>query len=321
MLTWACLAGYRGLGDALKTPLIIEVKGNSLDDGPGIRSVVFFKGCPLSCVWCHNPEAKQTAMEIGFEAQECVACDTCLDTCPRDALSRDLPLFIDRGRCDLCLACIEKCPSGALSQVGRYMTVEEISATVLRDKVFFDNSGGGVTLSGGEPTLFMDFASALLHTLKASQVHTLLETCGLFDLAEFESKLLKVIDVIYFDLKIIAQEAHRKYCGTSNTVILENFCHLYARSRDAEIEVLPRIPLIPGITDTTVNLNAIAEFLSANQVTTTAVMPYHPLWREKEFKLGHQSADAEREEMRSFLARDHIENCKNLLRKEGLRVE
>ena len=142
-------------------PLILDIKGNSLDDGPGIRSVIFFKGCPLACTWCHNPESKRFEAEISFDAKACIGCDACLSACPQDALSRDNPFFIDRRRCDLCFRCIDACHSGALSRVGQEMGIAEIVARVLDYKPFYDTSGGGVTLSGGEPTVYMDFASPI----------------------------------------------------------------------------------------------------------------------------------------------------------------
>ena len=153
-------------------PLILEISGNALDDGPGIRSVIFFKGCPLSCVWCHNPEGKRAVREIAFDAKACVGCDTCMKLCPEKALSRGNRHFIDRTRCSLCFLCADACPSEALSRVGLEMEVGEIVYTVMKDKPFYDVSGGGVTLSGGEPALFMDFTAALLSRLKAQGGYT-----------------------------------------------------------------------------------------------------------------------------------------------------
>ena len=141
--------------DEIKTPLIMEIKGNSLDDGPGIRSVVFYKGCPLSCVWCHNPESKKASMEISFDANICIDCGSCRDVCPQKALARQNRFYIDRSKCTLCFLCVDACPSGALDKVGKTMYVDEIIKKILPDKPFFDTSGGGVTLSGGEPTLYM----------------------------------------------------------------------------------------------------------------------------------------------------------------------
>ncbi|MFW6113673.1 MAG: glycyl-radical enzyme activating protein, partial [Actinomycetota bacterium] len=206
-----------------KDPLILDIKGNSLDDGPGIRTVIFFKGCPLSCVWCHNPESKRTGPEISFDAGECIGCDSCIGVCERGALSRSNPVFIDRDKCDLCMRCVDECPAQALSSVGRSMMVEGIVEEVEKDLPFFKTSGGGVTLSGGEPTLFMDFASRLLRLLKSLSVHTLVETCGYFDYLDFKTSLYPYLDLIYYDLKLYDPEEHRKYCGVPNKKILENF--------------------------------------------------------------------------------------------------
>ena len=178
----------------MKAPLILEIKGNSLDDGPCIRSVVFFKGCPLSCLWCHNPESKRPGVEIAFDPAECVNCGTCRETCPEDALSAENPFYIDRDTCSLCFECVANCPSKALSRVGEPMAVAEIMSTVLRDRLFFKNSGGGVTLSGGEPTLDVDFCGNLLRHLRREGIHTLVETCGFFDLAAFDQMVYLCLD-------------------------------------------------------------------------------------------------------------------------------
>lgn len=269
-----------------KYPLILDIKGNSLDDGPGIRSVVFFKGCPLSCVWCHNPESKKAGPEIAFDPAECVGCDTCLTVCPEKALSRKNPFFIDRDRCTLCFACTEECPSGALSRVGREMTVDEIVAAVARDKPFFDTSGGGVTLSGGEPTLFPDFLARLLAALKAEGIQTLLETCGQFDGTAFINNILPLIDIIYYDIKLMDPQAHKTSCGVGNQRILENFIRLNERAGSGKFILLPRTPLIPEITATTENLTAIAEFLAGNKIKKAQLLPYNPLWTAKSHKIG-----------------------------------
>jgi pyruvate formate lyase activating enzyme len=268
------------------SPLILDIKGNSLDDGPGIRSVIFFKGCPLSCAWCHNPESKKTGPEISFDANECVACDTCINLCPKQALSREHPVFIDRSRCDLCYLCVDNCPSGALGSVGKKMTVDEIISKVKNDKPFFNTSGGGVTLSGGEPTLFMDFLSTLARSIKAEGLHILLETCGFFNLDDFCGKILPYTDIIYYDIKLMDPDQHKRYCGVSNGIILENFRQLNKMSAQGGFDILPRTPLIPDITATKENLTGIAEFLQKQGVSKTRLMAYNPLWLEKNDKIG-----------------------------------
>ncbi len=298
--------------------LILEIKGNSLDDGPGIRSVVFFKGCPLSCLWCHNPESKRVGVEISFQGDECVACDTCLETCPLDALSRDHTFFIDRERCNLCFDCVEGCPSGALTRVGTEMSVDEVVEKVMKDKPFYDTSGGGVTFSGGEPVLHLDFLSKVLSKLKNEKVHTLIETCGHFNLEKFREKIYANVNTIFYDIKIIDQENHKRYCGRGNTLILKNFAELYQQSRNGGVEILPRIPLIPGMTDTPANLDAIIRLFKELGVTKTHLMPYHPLWQEKNRQIGIDENGADNMEMDRWLARDQVEQCTKRFHAAGI---
>ncbi len=295
-----------------KTPLILDLKGNSLDDGPGIRTVVFFKGCPLSCVWCHNPESKKSGAEISFDKNECVGCNTCIETCPENALNRKNPFFIDRNRCTLCGACAEACPSGALSMVGRIMTVEDIVAIAAKDKPFFKNSGGGVTLSGGEPTLHMDFLSELLRNLKKEGIHTLLETCGLFEFKSFEKKVLPHIDTIYYDIKILDPEAHQQFCGVKNDRILENFKNLNVLSAKNDFELLARTPLIPNITATEKNLTRIVDFLNTQGVNQARLLAYNPLWHEKNEKIGTRNSFENDKEMTTWLPKEKHESFRTL---------
>tara|TARA_R110001592_G_scaffold52511_10_gene160717 strand:+ start:1389 stop:2120 length:732 start_codon:yes stop_codon:yes gene_type:complete len=242
----------------IKQPLTLEIKGNSLDDGPGIRSVVFFKGCPLSCSWCHNPESKKLEAEISFDPEACVGSHTCFDVCPENALSLDNPLFIDRDACNLCFECVDQCPSGALERVGHEMDVAEIVQKALKDKPFFDSSGGGVTFSGGEPTLNMAFLSKAAQALKEKGVHVLIETSGQFNFDKFNTLVYPYVDLIYFDIKLMDKALHKKYCGPSNTTILKNFKKLQQLYLTGGVKILPRTPLIPNITDTPENLLAIA---------------------------------------------------------------
>ena len=313
----------------MKHPLVLEIKGNALDDGPGIRSVVFFKGCPLSCTWCHNPESKRTGVEIGFHAKTCVGCDTCTGVCPENALSRNNPFFIDRSACTLCFQCADTCPSGALSRIGTAMTIDEIVAKVIRDKPFYDTSGGGVTFSGGEPTLFMAFTGALAKTLKAGGIHTLLETCGFFDTGRFFDCAYPWLDMIYYDIKLIDPAAHARYCGLSNERILRNFKALHQRAQAGGVPVLPRIPLIPGITDADDNIKGIAGFLASLGVTQAGLLPYHPLWREKNHKIGiapglpnpgSPNNEAAAQTMAQWMNKQAIEKCRAVFEASGIRI-
>lgn len=301
-------------------PLILDIKGNSLDDGPGIRTVVFFKGCPLSCVWCHNPESKTPAVEISFDPTECVGCDTCLKTCSEDALSRDSSSFIDRGRCSLCFECVDACPSGALDRVGRSMTMDAILTEIIKDKPFFDTSGGGATLSGGEPTLFMGYLSELLQRLRAEGIHTLIETCGYFDFHRFEDLVFPYADTVYYDIKLIDESEHKRWCGIGNRTILKNFALLVSSARASGKEVLPRTPLVPGITDTEPNLQAIADFLHRHGVEQANLQSYNPLWPEKTRKIGISNEFGSTDAAAEWMPREHVSRCRDIFVRAGIEV-
>ncbi|MGC9324947.1 MAG: glycyl-radical enzyme activating protein [Desulfomonilia bacterium] len=297
---------------AEKDALIFEIKGNSLDDGPGIRTVVFFKGCPLHCVWCHNPESFSTRIELSYDRRECIGCDSCVDVCPHNALDRDSPFFIDKRACTLCMKCVEVCPSGALSQVGRYISVEDVIKKISLDIPFFRTSGGGVTLSGGEPTLYMPYISHLLKELKKMGISTLIETCGLFVLERFMDLCYPWLDTIFYDIKLFDAEEHRTFCGVPNDVILENFKGLSTMSHGTGTVLLPRIPLVPGITATRENLEAIASFLRDTGHRRVELLPYNPLWRDKLEKIGEKSLYAEQSSMKTWMDRESLGSCQEI---------
>ena len=258
-------------------PLLFGTKFNCLDDGPGIRTVVFFKGCPLRCTWCHNPEGISPKAELAFEPTECDGSQACLRACPNTARLTEAP-FVDRDLCGTCFRCAEACPTGALSQVGTPLDLDTLLSDVLRHKPFYDNSGGGVTLSGGEPTWHIDALSSVVVALKDRGVHTLLQTCGAFSLPQLDAKVYPWLDLIYYDLKLHNNDAHREHCGVSNRGILENFAALQART---QVPILPRIPLVPGVTATAENLGALAGFLAGLGVPEVVLLDYNPLWPDK----------------------------------------
>lgn len=303
-----------------ETPLLLEIKGNALDDGPGIRSVVFFKGCLLSCAWCHNPESISREAEISFDRSLCVGALECIRVCPEEALSRDDPRFIDRDKCTLCFECVDACPSTALTRVGEPASVDAVFAKLMKHKPFYVNSGGGVTLSGGEPTLHMEFASALLEKLKAEGIHTLLQTCGLFPFDRFEELLYQHLDLIYFDLKISDRERHREHCGVANDVILENFTRLQQKFQEGGVEVLPRTPLVPGMTNDPHNLEAIAGFLKDRAVRRVQLMEYNPIWHDKCEHLGTSTSAGADHPLRQWMPRTEVEHCKAIFAAQGLEV-
>lgn len=286
---------------------VADVKRNALDDGPGIRTVIFFKGCPLACVWCQNPEMKSPDMEIAFQTETCGQCGACVEICGPGAVDLADPLRIDRARCDLCGACIEACPNHALKLVGTEYAIEGLVELVLRDRTFFRNSGGGVTFSGGEPTRQMDALAALLEAFLREGIHTCLETCGHFDMGLFRERVWPRLDLIYYDLKILDPGEHKRWCSVGNDKILANFEALVDAGTP---EVLPRIPLVPGVTDRDENLGALAGYLRSLGVRSVALLPYNPLWPAKARAVGVESAydctswlsDEERERILAIFA-------------------
>jgi len=301
-----------------KQALITNIEGNSQADGPGIRSVVFFKGCPLNCFWCHNPESKKIEPELWWDREKCIGCGECIKVCPERAISQDNPFFINRNICKLCFKCAEICPFIALRRVGKKMSIDEIVQQVIRYKPFFDTSGGGVTLSGGEPTLFMEFTSALLKRFKEEKIHTLLETAGLFDLKQFKLLILPYVDMMFFDIKLFDASLHEHYCGVENNRILHNFILLKKEALSGNFDLLPRTPLIPGITDTKKNIQAIANFYNKHRVKKITLLPNNPVWINKLEKLGQKEKFDNNDRIRKFYDKEKEKKIKDLFYEKGI---
>jgi pyruvate formate lyase activating enzyme len=296
------LAGTSLPAPERRRPLLVDVRTNSLDDGPGIRTTVFFKGCPLACVWCHNPEAIDPHPEIAFLERDCIACGECMPACEPRALGAGPAVSFDRSRCNRCGACADACPTDALKRVGRYWDLDDLLPLLLRDQPFYANSGGGVTLSGGEATMFPGYVKDLLRRLRTAGIHTLLETCGLFRLETFREQILPYLDQVYYDVKFIDEDLHRRYTGRPNRVILDN---LEALATLAPGRVLPRVPLIPGLTADLENLRAIGSFLRRLGFSEARLLPYNPLWAEKAASVGRASGYRHD----GWLARDEQAAC------------
>lgn len=303
-----------------KADLIFDIKRNSLDDGPGIRSVVFFKGCPLSCDWCQNPESIDTGFELLFDAEKCIDCDDCVRICPANAIDKNRTDPIVREACTQCFDCVQACPSGALEVVGRDLAVDELTREVLADQPFFEASGGGVTVSGGEPLMQMDRVAELFKRLSQQNIHTLIETSGFFNFRAFEKKVLPYTNTVYMDIKLMQSAAHKRYCGVPNEVILSNFTSLQALAAAGTLDVLPRVPLIPGVTATAENLTAIADFVVTQGAKRIQLLPYNPLFLDKLPKIGGTSKLDLGPRSRKFIAEADIESMTKIFTDRGLEV-
>jgi pyruvate formate lyase activating enzyme len=294
-------------------PLIVDVKRDSSEDGPGIRSVVFFKGCPLRCLFCHNPETQSPRQEIAFSSLACIDCRECEKVCPAAAIDPELPGRIVREKCDRCGICADRCPASALRRIGLFYPVQELTELLLRDEPFYRHSGGGVTLSGGECTMFPAYARRLLERLKDHGIHIVLQTCGYFNYRTFRRMILPYVDMIYFDLKLIDDEAHRRYTGRPNRIILRNLRDLI---RDESVPITPRIPLVPGITVAPENLSSIADFLRECGAQRVSLLPYNPLGLAKYEHIGRTAPSLPETFMREEDIKDAFEALGQLTKRE-----
>ncbi|MFN8091096.1 MAG: glycyl-radical enzyme activating protein [Vicinamibacteria bacterium] len=283
---------------------VFDVQRYSLHDGPGIRTTVFLKGCPLACLWCHNPESQSVAPEVLVTAERCLSCGSCVTACEHGA-----PLPGD-ARCTACGACAEACPAGARRLAGRETTVGEVMREVLRDRVFYDDSGGGVTFSGGEPLAQPAFLAALLDACRAAGIHTAVDTCG-FAPRDRLMDLAPRVDLFLFDVKLVADARHRALTGVPSAPILANLRALAA----AGAAVWVRVPVVPGLTDAEADLAATADLVAAlPRAPRVSLLPYHRTGVAKARRLGRALPELDVEPP----PRARLEELAALFRERGL---
>ncbi len=262
--------------------IVFNIQRYSLHDGPGIRTTVFLKGCPLNCWWCHNPEGQKNSSEIIFYEDRCKACGLCILHCPNNAIQMINGKPITQPEeCRQCGECAKFCPTQARELIGKKMTVQEVVQEIEKDIIFFEESGGGVTISGGEPLQQLDFLLELLEDCHRKGISTAVDTCGYITWNRLE-KIIEQTDLFLFDLKLMDNKKHKKFTGVSNQNILENLKKLSSIHQNIYI----RFPIIPGVNDDIKNVREMGEFLSTLRITQINLLPYHNLGLEKYKKLG-----------------------------------
>lgn len=287
--------------------IIFDVQRFSLHDGPGIRTTVFFKGCPLRCLWCHNPEAISPEIELAFYSNKCINCNSCIPVCPSGALQNDnlKGKRYNREICQSCWRCVDACPGGALTLQGKIFQLEEILSQIVKDIPFYNRSGGGVTLSGGEPTFQFDFCLALLKACKEEGINTALDTSGFVPWKRLE-ELLPFVDTFLYDIKHMNSDEHKRLTGVPNETILENLVRLDRLGKSIEI----RVPIIPGYNDSDENIRALSYFLGRlNSVKRVKLLPYHKLGLSKPWMFNNRRGIPDLEPPK----RDEIERIKGIL--------
>ena len=270
---------------------IFNIQGYCIHDGPGIRTSVFLKGCPLRCLWCQNPESHSFYPELLFAEEKCTGCGKCVPICPENAIRvNGKKSRTDRQLCKSSKLCVDACPNEARAVIGRRATTDEVFKEIAADSLFYQESGGGVTLSGGEPLAQPEFAAHILKKCRDAGFHTAMDTCGYASWATMK-EVLRHVDLVLYDFKHMNPELHKKYTGVSNELILQNAEKIH---RDTSIPMRARVTVIPGFNDSPENIEATARFIADKLSNSIPVhiLPYHRLGEAKWERLDRKNETA-----------------------------